>query len=199
MLFRSPGGPWNTTRYGRHHPIMEIFDILDDDGAVTGTARRDECHSGTFLLHAVVHVLVFDPAGRLFLQKRSMLKDIEPGKWDTSVGGHIISGETPDEALRRETAEELGIVPSGFERLYSHIIQSGIEREYVHSYRCIWDGRIRFDEKEIDDVRLFTESEISEHGGEGFFTSRFETEGKLYQSNFKDNPRILIRCLMDRE
>ncbi len=162
---------------------MEVYDILDENGAVSGHARRDECHAGTFLLHAVVHVLVFDATGRLFLQKRAMSKDIEPGKWDTSVGGHIISGETVEEALRRETMEELGIVPPEFERLFTYVMESDIERELVHSFRCVWDGDISYEENEIDEVGLFTENEISVRLGTNFFTPNFEEEWIRYQSH----------------
>ena len=70
----------------------EIFPIVDESGIVIGSASRKDCHSGTFLLHPVVHLHVFDKRGRLFLQHRSLLKDIQPGKWDTSVGGHIDYG-----------------------------------------------------------------------------------------------------------
>ncbi len=160
---------------------MELLDILDENGVVTGSARRSVCHSGTFLLHAVVHVLVFDTAGRLFLQKRSMSKDIEPGKWDTSVGGHIMSGETTEEALQRETTEELGIFPPVFERLYTHISLNEFEREFVYSFRCVWDGDIHFEENEIDEVKPFTVSEISALLGSGFFTSSFEEEWRIYR------------------
>ena len=87
----------------------EFFPLVTEEGDVIGKATRKECHSGSFLLHPVVHLHVFDKAGRLYLQKRSMDKDIQPGKWDTSVGGHIDYGETVEQALRREAREELGL------------------------------------------------------------------------------------------
>ena len=45
------------------------------------------------LLHPVVHLHVMREGGFLYLQKRAMDKDIQPGKWDTAVGGHVDFGE----------------------------------------------------------------------------------------------------------
>ena len=87
---------------------QEIFPIVDEDGKVIGSATRGECHSGSKLLHPVVHLHVFNSKGEVYLQRRPDWKDIQPGKWDTAVGGHIDYGETPEVALQREVREELG-------------------------------------------------------------------------------------------
>ena len=81
---------------------IEYFPLVTDDGQVVGKASRTECHSGSFFLHPVVHLHVFNSNGELYLQKRAMDKDIQPGKWDTSVGGHVDFGEEITHALRRE-------------------------------------------------------------------------------------------------
>ena len=160
---------------------MEWFDILDETGAVIGRATREECHRGDFLLHPVVHVLVFNSAGMLLLQKRSESKDIQPGRWDTSVGGHLHSGETVNEALHREAAEELGIQGPAFEHLYTYIMESDRERERVTTFRCTWDLPFRFQEEEIDETRFFTSGEIESLLGSGFFTPNFEDEWRRFQ------------------
>lgn len=168
---------------------MEEFNIVTESGDIIGTASREECHGGTFLLHPVVHVLVFNSSGSLLLQKRSKTKDIQPGKWDTSVGGHISAGESIEEALIRETEEELGIIGGSFERLYEYIMESEIERELVSTFRCIWDGAVVFQAEEIDDVRFFTSAEIEKLLGTGYFTPNFEEEWKRYNSwSLSDNP-----------
>ena len=84
----------------------EMFPIVDDEGRVIGKATRGECHNGSKLLHPVVHLHVFNTRGDLYLQKRPEWKDIQPGKWDTAVGGHMDYGETPATALQREMLEE---------------------------------------------------------------------------------------------
>ena len=87
----------------------EWFPLVDEKGETIGKATRKECHSGSKMLHPVVHLHIFNKAGDLYLQKRSINKDIQPGKWDTAVGGHIDYGETVEDALHREVREELGI------------------------------------------------------------------------------------------
>ncbi len=159
---------------------MELFDILGTNGNVIGRASRKECHSKSFLLHGVVHVLVFRSDGRIILQKRSETKDIQPGKWDTSVGGHIASGESTEEALERETLEELGISKVKYTKLYSYIMTSEIEKELVTSYSCVWDGPLLAQEDEIDELRAFSAEEIEERLGTGCFTPNFEDEWRYY-------------------
>src|SRR3990172_7021722 len=87
----------------------ETLEVVDKDGNVLGLAKRSEIHGNPSLVHRVVHVLVFNSKGDLLLQKRSMNKDVAPGTWDTSVGGHVNPGEDIPEAARREMKEELGI------------------------------------------------------------------------------------------
>ena len=88
----------------------EMFPIVDEEGNITGAATRGECHGGTKLLHPVVHLHVFNSKGELYLQRRPMWKDIQPGKWDTAVGGHVDLGECVEDALRREVSEEYTMV-----------------------------------------------------------------------------------------
>ena len=95
----------------------ELFPVVDETGRVVGCATRGECHDGRRLLHPVVHLHLFNSRGELYLQKRPLWKDIQPGRWDTAVGGHIDYGETPDEALRREVREELGVTEFTPERV----------------------------------------------------------------------------------
>ena len=157
----------------------EIFPLVNEQGEVVGKATRRECHSGSKLLHPVVHLHVRDAEGRLYLQKRSMTKDIQPGKWDTAVGGHIDFGECVEEALMREAREELGLTRFVPEKLFSYVHESEIERELVNAFTAIVDaGDIEIDPVEIDEGRFWTLDEIDANLGKGVFTPNFEGEYK---------------------
>ena len=155
---------------------QEIFPIVDESGKVTGSATRGECHNGSKLLHPVVHLHVFNSKGEVYLQKRPEWKDIQPGKWDTAVGGHIDYGETPEEALRREVREELGITDFMPEFVDKYIFESKRERELVYVNRTTYDDEIRPSTEELDGGRFWTMQEIREAIGKGVLTPNFENE-----------------------
>ena len=154
----------------------ELFPLVDETGIVVGTATRKECHSGTFWLHPVVHLHVFNSKGELYLQKRSMLKDVQPGKWDTAVGGHVDAGETILEALAREVREELGITEAEFKPLFVYPYRSTTEYELVNAYYTIYDGEITPDPTEVDEGKFWTLDEIKEAVGKEILTPNFEME-----------------------
>ena len=81
---------------------QEMFPVVDEQGNITGAATRGECHSGSRLLHPVVHLHIFNTKGELYLQKRPEWKDIQPGKWDTAVGGHFFIDSQLINILRKD-------------------------------------------------------------------------------------------------
>lgn len=153
----------------------EIFPLVDETGAVVGRATRGECHSGSKLLHPVVHLHVFNSAGDLYLQKRPDWKDIQPGKWDTAVGGHVDFGEMVEDALRREAREELGLTDIEPRSLLQYVFESDREKEYVNVFSIIYDGEINPTD-ELDGGRFWPISEIKSALGQGIFTPNFEQE-----------------------
>lgn len=156
----------------------ELFPVVDTAGNVVGKASRGECHGGSMLLHPVVHLHVFNSRGELYLQKRPAWKDIQPGRWDTAVGGHMDYGETIREALRREVREELGITEFMPGQVAVYPFRSEREYELVHVYRTVYDGTVRPSE-ELDGGRFWSRDEIFENLGKGIFTPNFEGEVKL--------------------
>lgn len=154
----------------------ELFPVLDENGNVTGSATRAECHSGSMILHPVVHLHVFSlDRSALYLQRRSMLKDIQPGKWDTAVGGHVDLGECIEQALRREVSEELGITDFTPEALTKYVFESDRERELVFPHKAVYDGEVS-PSPETDGGRWWTRQEILDSIGKGILTPNFESE-----------------------
>ena len=156
--------------------MEEYFPIVNEKGELLGRATRKECHNGkSFILHPVVHLHIFNSKGQLFLQKRSLNKDVQPGKWDTSVGGHIDYGEDINTALFREVFEELGIKDFKPEFITSYVFTSNIEKELVHIHKTIYDGKIIFDPEEIDEGRFWDIEEIK---------TNLKTHSDIFTSNF---------------
>ena len=154
---------------------LELLPLVDEQGRVVGKATRGECHSGAKLLHPVVHLHVFNSRGEIYLQKRPAWKDIQPGRWDTAVGGHIDFGEDLHSALRREVSEELGITDFTPQFLLSYVFESDRERELVNVFRTTYDGAI-LPTSELDGGRFWTISEIRSAIGSDILTPNFEQE-----------------------
>lgn len=149
---------------------------VDEQGNITGTMTRAEAHSGTKHLHPVVHLHVFNSKGDLYLQKRPDWKDIQPGKWDTAVGGHIDLGESVEQALHREVKEEIGITDYTPERLKHYVFESDKEKELVFVFRTVYDKPTNPDKEELADGRFWSQQKIRDNIGKGIFTPNFENE-----------------------
>lgn len=155
----------------------EWLPVVDEDGNTISKAPRSVCHDGrSMLLHPVVHLHLFNSRGELFLQKRSMNKDLLPGKWDTAVGGHIGLNEDVEYALKRETFEELGLVQFEYSLIIKHIWQSLRERELVYSFRGTSNLEPEINRYEIEEGRFWSTELIRMNLGKNLFTPNFEFE-----------------------
>jgi len=154
----------------------EWFDLVDEAGRRIGKAPRSACHGDPTLLHQAVHVFVFNRKGELFLQKRSARKDVQPGKWDTSVGGHVGLGEEALDAARREMSEELGLETGDPQFLYQYLWRSPVESELIRSFRLTQEGPFALQAEEIDDGKFWSAGEIERSLGQGILTPNFEFE-----------------------
>ena len=150
----------------------ELFDIYDEAGNRVGVAPRTQCHGDPKLLHHTAHVVVFHPKkGAILLQKRAATKDIQPGKWDTAVGGHLALGEDYEEGARRELAEELGVTsPVELEYLFDGKIRNSIESEDTRVFAIHMADGFTFQRSEIDAIRFWTASELFDPANRANFT-----------------------------
>lgn len=168
----------------------EYFDVYNHaTGAPAGQRLRRECHADPSLLHRAVHVAVFHPLEpALLLQKRKLTKDVQPGKWDTAVGGHLQVGEDYFSGALRELAEELGVHDDGssLEYLFDLKIRNEIESEDVRVFKLIRSGGFRIQEEEIDEIRFWHFQELFDPENRREFTpnlcvelDRLRDEGRL--------------------
>lgn len=139
----------------------EFFEIVDEQGRVVGRAPRSVCHRTPSLLHRAAHVVVTDGQGRIYLQKRSAAKDIQPGKWDTSVGGHVGAGEDHEAGARREMLEELGL-DGELRFLHRYLWRTPCESELVETWLHVARREPRTQPGEIEEGRWFTPAEAAQ-------------------------------------
>lgn len=158
----------------------EIFDIVDSEDRVIGKATRREIHDRG-LLHRSVHTLVFNSRGELFLQKRALTKDQNPGLWDTSSAGHVNAGEDYTTSAHRELMEELGIA-ANLEYLFKFQACEETFWEHVKVFSCVSDATIVIDPVEISEGRFYSLAEIRKilKKDAGRFTSTFIKLFKKY-------------------
>ncbi len=98
--------------------MPEILEIYDLKGKYLGDKTRVKYYkelnsefkkTGKITTKVkTIRLILMTSQGRIYLQKRSKIKDQNAGLWDKTVGAHIMAGESDDIALIRECAEELG-------------------------------------------------------------------------------------------
>ncbi|WP_353683375.1 NUDIX domain-containing protein [Thermodesulfovibrio sp. 3907-1M] len=162
--------------------MEELLEIVDKDGRIISIAPRSLIHGNPSMLHKVVHVLVFNSKGELLLQKRASHKDVAPGKWDTSVGGHIKPGEDILTAAKREMLEELGVVPENLRFLYTYIHSNEYESELVYTYWTVHEGPFDFNKNEVEEVAFWSIENIQKSLFFDFFSDNFKQEFLRYLS-----------------
>ena len=112
-----------------------------------------------------------------------MHKKIQPGKWDTAVGGHVSYGETIYEALHRESAEELGLTDFNPIYIETYLFESEIEKEMVNIFAAVGTYDLKPDQDEVDEGRWWPIEEIDANLGKGVFTPNFESEYQMIRSS----------------
>jgi len=154
----------------------EWVPLVDEQGKVIGQAPRSRVHNGSKLLHPVVHLHLLNKNGAILMQKRPMQKFIQPGKWDTAVGGHISAGETLEQALRKEAQEEIGL--SDFSATLQQVYkwESEVEAELVYLFTTHDFKNVGIQSDEVDELRFWTRKQLEHNLQKDIFTPNFEHE-----------------------
>ncbi len=154
--------------------MTEYFWLVDKADRVIGKETRENCHKNR-LIHRSAYVFLINSSGELFIQQRSLSKDLYPGYYTGSATGHVDYGETYRQAAQRELNEELGIdVP--LRKIGKFRSFSPIEKEFSTLYVSFYDGKIRFDNKEVIQGLWMNPQLVKEE---------MESGKKLFASGFK--------------
>lgn len=162
----------------------ELLPVVDEDDRIIDTCARHIIHASGFR-HRAVHILVFNEQGQLFLQKRSMKKDLNGGLWDTSAAGHVDAHEDYDASAVRELEEELGIgLVHVLEPLFKLPACEETGMEFIQVYRCIHNGPFILAAEEIDDGDWFNIADISERiaADDPLLTDAFKAIWRHYET-----------------
>ena len=163
-------------------PKGEMLPIVEPSGLVVyGKAPRDWCHSGAKPLHPVVHLHIIDRNSNIYLQKRSIVKDLYPGYWDVAVGGHVSYGETAEEALYREAEEELCLTAFNPVQLGTYVWESDSEKELVLVYAYVGRPELTPNGLEVSKGRWYSLQELEDNMGKDRLTPNFEHEFSRYR------------------
>ena len=156
---------------------VEWVPLITEGGRIVGGAPRPLVHNGSHWLHPVVHLHVINAKGQLLLQLRPKSKKIQPGRWDTGVGGHISLGENLVDALKRETLEEIGLTNFEAQLTRRYVWKCEAENEYVFVFTTKSEGPFKpKNVDEVDDLKFWSANELEAQMGTGVLTPNIERE-----------------------
>ena len=168
---------------------LEYFDVVNSEDQVIDCKTRAEVHRDN-LLHRSVHAIVMNDNNEVFLQLRAPHRDNNPNLWDSSVAGHLQSGETYDQAMVREVQEEIGIqLNSTPQRLFKLQASAQTDYEFCWIYRFVHNGPFEIDTHEAVEGRWFHTTELDrwiEHSPQDL-TSAFRLIWQKYKEFEKTN------------
>lgn len=160
---------------------ITLLELVTPDGVTIGTAEKLSAHQPPGMLHRAFSVFLFDPAGRMLLQRRALTKYHSPGVWSNTCCGHPYPGEAPEAAAARRIREELGcrpasLIPAGTVT-YNHPddISGLVEQEYNHLFVGAASGQVSPDPDEVHETRFVSSDELAALQEEKPFSAWFQT------------------------
>jgi 8-oxo-dGTP pyrophosphatase MutT (NUDIX family) len=148
---------------------QEVVTIVDDHNQVVGALPRSEMRARR-LPHRSTYILVFNRRGELFVQKRTLTKDVFPGYFDPVAGGVVLAGETYEAGALRELEEELGIRDIPLRTHFDFYLADESVRVWGRVFSCLHDGPMRLQAEEIESGEFLAPDEVLDRARRGSYT-----------------------------
>lgn len=142
----------------------ELLFTVDELNNPIDPKSRDEVHKKGYW-HRTTHIWVINKKQQVLCQKRSLLKDTNPGKWESFFGGHLAPEQEYLDGAFQELKEELGIDASQDKFHLFQIHKCESDNEFQGIYYIEWNGDIKnlkLEKEEVDQVKWFEISQLSE-------------------------------------
>lgn len=156
------------------NPADEIVALVDEHNNVIGSVPRREMRAKR-LLHRSTYILVFNSQGEIYVQKRTMTKDVFPGYFDPATGGVVLAGESYEVSAVRELEEEMGIRHVPLTTLFDFYFEDEHARVWGRAFSCTYDGKIVPQVEEVEYVEVMTTDDILRR----VVTEQFTPDGLL--------------------
>ena len=141
------------------NPNNEQVAIVDNKNRVTGSAPRHTMRARG-LIHRATYILVFNTKGEIFVQERTMSKDIYPGYFDVATGGVVLDGESYKESAARELAEELGVKNVPLQSHFDFFHEDKKNKVWGRLFSCQYDGPVILQAEEVADGFFMAVAEV---------------------------------------
>jgi isopentenyl-diphosphate delta-isomerase len=138
-----------------------LVELVDADGAATGSCTVAEAHTAPGPLHRAFSVMLLDDLGRALIQQRAAEKTRFALRWANACCGHPAPRQSVFDAAAQRLSEEIGVQgvtlhQAGVYLYWAEDPQTGrVEHEYDHVVvgRLPADLRLHLDPAEVVDVR----------------------------------------------
>lgn len=140
----------------------ELIFVVDSNNNPIEPQERHLAHNRGYW-HRVSHIYIVNNKKQVLCQRRSLLKDMNPGKWEPFFGGHLAPNQEYLESAVIEVNEELGLAITKNDLHFLTIFKYEAGHEYEGIFYLMWDGdinRLKFEEEEIDQLQWFSIDEL---------------------------------------
>ncbi len=140
---------------------MELWDLYDINRQKIHKThiRGESIEENTY--HLVVSVCVFNSKNEMLIQQRQHDKNGWPNKWDITAAGSAISGESSQDAAKRELFEEIGLNVEFTDK--RPIISVNFSRGFQDYYCVLSDvdlKKLKLQKEEVQAVKWANKSTI---------------------------------------